>query len=544
MLGESINNSSQRNSIEKDLEENQGVEYCRIATIDIGTNSTHLLIANLEPKLNTFSIELAEKSTTRLGERDPETGELTSLAMNRAFETLKRFKDLSESYKVESLIIAATSAVREASNGKNFLCEIKKKIGLDVELISGAEEARLIYLGVLSGMQFGNEPHLVLDIGGGSTELILADSGEARALTSTKIGAVRLQREFIKKDPISSQSELFLRSFIRGSMESAIDKVSKRIKAGEKPVFVATSGTAMAIGSLISQKENHIQSKLQGYKISKINLDNIVSKLIKMTPSERSHLASLSERRSEIIVPGALILQTIMSMVDVDEIVLSERALREGLVVDWMCRNNYLKDQLSFQGSIRERTVLHQSRRFGVNSKRSQRVSEFALAFYDQTKGILHNDNGEGRDLLWAAARLHACGKHINISSYHKHSWYLIRNGELLGYSQAEHLMVAAIARYHRKSLPKKRHESWQLLIDDDQRKLVNDMSLMLRLSTAMDRRPEPLISKIVIEANIKKVDIELIPIDLGQNLDLEKWSLSKVVLLVKKIRNIDINIL
>ena len=544
MLGDSINNSSQRKSIEFDLGGNQDSELCRVATIDIGTNSTHLLIAKLEPNLNTFSIELAEKSTTRLGERDPSTGELTSLAMNRAFSTLKRFKDLSESYKVDSLIIAATSAVREAPNGRNFISEIKKKIDLDVELISGAEEARLIYLGVLSGMQFGNKPHLVLDIGGGSTELILADSLEARALTSTKIGAVRLQREFIKKDPISPQNELFLRSFIRGSMESAIDKVTKRIEVGEEPVLVATSGTAMAIGTLISNKENHIQSKLQGYKITKDNLDKIVNQLIKMTPSERSELSSLSERRSEIIVPGALILQTIMTMVNVNEIVLSERALREGLVVDWMCRNNYLKDQLSFQGSIRERTVLHQSRRFGVDSRRSQKVAEFALTFYDQTKGILHNDNGEGRDLLWAAAKLHACGKHINISAYHKHSWYLIKNGELLGYSQAEHLMVAAIARYHRKSFPKRRHESWQLLSDESQRSLVSDMSLILRLSCSLDRRPEPLISKIVLETNNKKVNTELIPYDLGQNLDLEKWSLNKVILLVKKIKNVDINIL
>jgi len=295
---------------------------------------------------------------------------------------------------------------------------------------------------------------------------------------------------------------------------------------------------------MISNKENHMQSKLQGYKISKSNLDIIVSQLIKMTPSERSELSSLSERRSEIIVPGALILQTIMNMVNVNEIILSERALREGLVVDWMCRNNYLKDQLSFQGSIRERTVHHQSRRFGVNSKRSKKVSEFALTFYDQTKGILHNDNGDGRDLLWAAAKLHSCGKHINVSAYHKHSWYLIKNGELLGYSQSEHLMVAAIARYHRKSLPKKRHESWQLLIDESQRSLVSDMSLLLRLSCALDRRPEPLISKIVVEANNKKINIELIPNELGQNLDLEKWSLTKSIILIKKIKDVDINIL
>jgi len=327
-------------------------------------------------------------------------------------------------------------------------------------------------------------------------------------------------------------------------MESAIDKVSKRIEVGEKPVLVATSGTAMAIGALISNKENHIQSKLQGYKIPKNKLDSIVSQLIKMTPSERSQLSSLSERRSEIIVPGALILQTIMTMVNVNEIILSERALREGLVVDWMCRNNYLKDQLSFQGSIRERTVIHQAKRFGVNSKRSKSVSEFALTFYDHTNGILHNDNGEGRDLLWAAAKLHACGKHINISAYHKHSWYLIKNGELLGYSQSEHLMVAAIARYHRKSFPKKRHESWQLLVDESQRSLVTDMSLLLRLSCSLDRRPEPLVSKIVIEANKKKVNIELIPNNLGQNLDLEKWSLTKAILLVKKIMDVDINIL
>ena len=126
MLGESINNSFQRESTELDLGENQDTELCRVATIDIGTNSTHLLIAKVEPKLNTFSIELAEKSTTRLGERDPASGELTPIAMNRAFLTLKRFKDLSESYKVQSLIIAATSAVREASNGKSFIFEIKK----------------------------------------------------------------------------------------------------------------------------------------------------------------------------------------------------------------------------------------------------------------------------------------------------------------------------------------------------------------------------------------------------------------------------------
>ena len=129
-----------------------------------------------------------------------------------------------------------------------------------------------------------------------------------------------------------------------------------------------------------------------------------------------------------------------------------------------MLRHGLLEDRFSFQSSIRQRTVIHQVQRFAVNQARAERVACHALNLYDSTHRTLHRDDGSGRDLLWAAAMLHACGQHINLSAYHKHSWYLIRHGELLGYSESEHLMIAAIARYHRRSLPKKRHESWQAL--------------------------------------------------------------------------------
>ena len=177
----------------------------RIAAIDIGTNSTHLLVASVDTTLRTFSIVQAEKSTTRLGERDPESGELTAEAMQRGIETLRRFRDLAASHAVEQVVTAATSAVREAPNGRDFLQRIQDVLDLEVDLVSGPEEARLIYLGVLSGMSFGDRPHLLLDIGGGSTELILADGRDARALTSTRVGAVRLQRDFVKDDPIPPQ---------------------------------------------------------------------------------------------------------------------------------------------------------------------------------------------------------------------------------------------------------------------------------------------------------------------------------------------------
>ncbi len=515
----------------------------RIAAIDIGTNSFHLLVAAVDPKLRTFRIIQAEKATTRLGERDPETGELTEVAMQRGLETLRQFRDLAASHRVEQIVTAATSAVREAPNGRDFLQTILDDLGMEVDLVSGPEEARLIYLGVLSGMPFGDRPHLLLDIGGGSTELILADGRDARALTSTRVGAVRLQRDFVRDDPMPPQRRLFLQAFIQGSLEPAVDKVRRRIKPGETPVLVATSGTAMAIGSLAASEEQRPPRKLHGYRVTRQSLNQVVDRLITMTPSQRRELAPINDRRAEIIVPGALILQTTMKMLGVEEFVLSERALREGLIVDWMLRQGLLEDRFSFQSSIRQRTVLHQVQRFAVNQVRAERVASHALSLYDATRGVMHDDSGEGRELLWAAAMLHTCGQHINISAYHKHTWYLIRHGELLGYSEAEHLMVAAIARYHRRSLPKKRHESWQLVATRDNRRCVHQMALLLRLAAALDRRPEPVISALRIHAVKGSLDLEIVPERVNQNFSLEQWSLEGCAEVVKEAVGVNLRV-
>jgi len=515
----------------------------RVAAIDIGTNSTHLLVAGVDTILGTFSIEQAEKSTTRLGERDPDSGELTSAGMDRAFETLRRFRDLAVSHDVEQIVTAATSAVREAPNGREFLQKIQDGLGIDVDLVSGPEEARLIYLGVLSGMTFGDRPHLLLDIGGGSTELILADGRDARALTSTRVGAVRLQRDFVKDDPIPPQRRSFLQAFIQGSLEPAVDKVHRRIKPGEIPVLVATSGTAMAIGALAASEDERPPLKLHGYRVSRQRLDRVVEKLVTMTPDQRRDLSPINDRRAEIIVPGALILQTTMQMLGVDEFVLSERALREGLIVDWMLRHGLLEDRFSFQSSIRQRTVIHQVQRFAVNQRRAERVATHALSLYDATEGLMHHDDGQGRELLWAAAMLHACGQHINLSAYHKHSWYLIRHGELLGYSEAEHLMVAAIARYHRRSLPKKRHESWQALVTRENRRRVSEMALLLRLAAALDRRPEPVVASLRVNTTPDVLDLVLVPERLNQNLSLEQWSLESCAEVVREASGVKLRV-
>ena len=511
----------------------RGLEQPRwVAAIDIGTNSTHLVIAEVDPVLRSFSVVLTEKSATRLGERDPETGDLSPEAIERAFRTLRHCRELAQSHGVEQIVTAATSAVREAPNGPAFLQALLEQLELSVDLVSGPEEARLIYLGVLSAMAFGEQPHLIIDIGGGSTELVLADGHDARSLTSTRIGAVRLQREFAQADPMPPEQISFLRAYIQGALDPAVAQVKGSLRPGEQPLMVGTSGTALALAALAASDDPKPPLRLQGYRLSKERIDQQVSRLLAMSLEQRKALAPINDRRAEIIVPGALILQTAMAMLGVRELVICERALREGLIVDWMLRNQLLGDRFSFQSTIRKRTVLHLARSFGVDLARAERVADHALSLYDQSRGLLHDDDGSGRSLLWAAAQLHTCGKSINISAYHKHTWYLIRHGELLGYSQLEHLMVAAIARYHRRSLPKKRHESWQLIEGREQRRTVAAMALLLRLAAALDRRPAGVIGAIRVHpAAAGLLELDLVPAaakpgEAQPDLSLERWSL------------------
>jgi exopolyphosphatase/guanosine-5'-triphosphate,3'-diphosphate pyrophosphatase len=505
----------------------------RVAAIDIGTNSTHLVIAEVDPALRSFSVVLTEKSTTRLGDRDPDTGDLSPESIERAFRTLRHCRELARSHGVEQIVTAATSAVREAPNGPAFLQALQEQLELSVDLVSGPEEARLIYLGVLSAMAFGDQPHLIIDIGGGSTELILADEHDARSLTSTRIGAVRLQREFGQQDPMPPGRISFLRAYIQGALDPAVAQLKAALRPGEQALMVGTSGTAMALAALAAAEDPKPPLRLQGYRLSKERIDQLVARLLTLSLEQRKALAPINDRRAEIIVPGALILQTAMGMLGVRELVVCERALREGLIVDWMLRNQLLGDRFSFQSTIRERTVLHLARSFGVDLARAERVANHALSLYDQTRGLLHHDDGSGRSLLWAAAQLHTCGKSINIGAYHKHTWYLIRHGELLGYSQLEHLMVAAIARYHRRSLPKKRHESWQLIEGREQRRTVAAMALLLRLAAALDRRPAGVIEAIGVQRGRDGLlEVELLPAasragEAPPDLSLERWSLS-----------------
>ncbi|AFY45194.1 Ppx/GppA phosphatase family protein [Nostoc sp. PCC 7107] len=500
-----------------------------IAAIDLGTNSLHMVVVKIDPTLPAFSIFTREKETVRLGDRDLVTGDLKPEVMARAIATLRRFQAVAKTFNAETIIAVATSAVREAPNGKDFLHRIDSELGLSVDLISGQEEARRIYLGVLSGMEFNNQPHIIIDIGGGSTEIILGDSEEPRTLTSTKVGAVRLTGEFITTDPISNSELQYLQAYVRGMLERSVEDVLANIQFGEFPRLVGTSGTIETL-ALIDAREKlaMMPSSLNGYQLSLQDLQGWVNRLAKMTNVERTAISGMPEKRSEVILAGAIVLQEAMTLLGVDAVTLCGRALREGVIVDWMLTHGLIEDRLRYQSSIRQRSVLKQVSKYHINIEHSDRVAVFALSLFDQTQGTLHHWGEDERQLLWAAAILHNCGHHISHSAHHKHSYYLIRNGELLGYTETEIEIIANLARYHRKSPPKKKHENFRNLLSKNHRQVVCQLSAILRLAVALDRRQIGAISQVKFRyyPDVQEVYLSIFPSHPDDDCSLEMWSL------------------
>lgn len=504
------------------------LQDCILGAIDIGTNSIHMVVVKINAQLRTFTIIAKEKDTVRLGDRDSETGNLTPEAMKRSFLALQRCRDLAHSLQAEQIIAVATSATREAPNGQEFLQQIEAELAITVNLISGQEEARRIYLGVLSGMDFDGQTHALIDIGGGSTELVLADSTDILHLSSTKVGAVRLTQEFITTDPLDQKEFIRLKAYVRGMLERPSEEWRGALAEREKPILIGTSGTIETLALICAVEENGVEpNPLNGYSFAREKIEKILQKLLKMDYDERASLSGMSDRRAEIIIAGATILVEAMTMLEIDSITICERALREGMIVDWMLQNGYIENRLAYQSNIRYRSVMKIAHKYQVDLPHAEKTTDFALTIFDQTQGYLHNWGEKEREYLWAAGILHNCGLYISHGSHHKHSYYLIRHAEFLGFTEIEIELIAQIARYHRKSKPKRKHELYYSLATN-YRKIIKEISAILRLGIALDRRQIGAIESLECkyDAEYKKLHLHLNPRDKRDECALELWNL------------------
>ena len=250
--------------------------------------------------------------------------------------------------------------------------------------------------------------------------------------------------------------------------------------------------------------------------------------LRKLDYDERRAIPGMSEQRAEIIIAGAVILLEAMTLLGVESIAICERALREGIIVDWMLTHGLIEDRLRFQTSVREHSVINLAQKYQVNLENSERVAMLALSLFDQTQGLLHHWEPQERELLWAAAILYNCGHHVSHSAYHKHSYYLIRNGDLLGYTETEIETIANLAHYHHKNSPKKKHENYRNLTSKKHRRVVEQLSPLLRLAVALDRRQMGVIQSVRCEYHpeVEELCLHLQASRPGEDCALEVWSL------------------
>ncbi len=488
----------------------------KLAAIDIGTNSFHLVIVEVDTDTGKFKILGREKEIVRLGSGSRDMKYLTEEAMARGIDTLRRFKGLADSADAPVRAIA-TSAVREAKNQDDFITRVRKATGIKIEIASGVEEARYIYLGILQSLPVFDKKILLIDIGGGSTEFLIGQRREIIYDNSLKLGAIRLTQRFFKDKETDNKSVKESRNFISGHMQP----VTRQCKKYNFELAVGSSGTILNIANIINIKRGGTEeTKLNNFTFTRDELYEVVEDIIEAkTPKQRLKIPGLDADRADIIAAGALILEQIFREIKIKEMTVSEFALREGIVFDSIEKKYKLKkeDHLS---DIRFRSVMSTAENFKFEKEHSMHVTGLALKIFDQTKK-LHKLGWQEREYLEAAGILHEAGLFVSHSQHHRHSYYLIRNSELLGFTENEKEIIANVARYHRKSHPKLKHIEYMKLNTEDQL-IVKKLAAILRVADGLDRTHLSSVKN--IECNISDDEVIFMLSDGDSNLELEIW--------------------
>lgn len=453
----------------------------RIAAIDIGTNSIHMIVVQVRADLS-FEVIDREKDMVRLGAGGLDGRQLTPTAMNAALQTLSKFRRLAESHKVEEIVAAATSATREAENGGDFINEVDRLTGIKIRIISGAEEARLIHLAAVYGVDVGTSTACVIDIGGGSVEVTLGSATGLAAAKSFKTGVIRLTERFVKSDPLDKRDERRLVKHIRGEMDAYLTNLAAR---GFERV-VGTSGTILSLGTLALAETGEKFAELRHQRVAAKSIHRLRKRLVELDIEQRLQLPGMDPRRADLSVGGAILLDTILKGLGAEDITLCDLALREGLVLDYIHRNKARIRKVDRYPDIRRRSIVELGERCNYWSEHAQQVARLALSIFDQTRQA-HGLGDREREWLEYGALLHDIGVHISYERHHRHSYYLIKHGDLRGFEPQEIEVIALVARYHRQATPKKSHEGYGVLTPD-LRRVVKKLAAMVRLAEGLDR--------------------------------------------------------
>lgn len=488
-----------------------------VAFLDIGTNSIRILLVRININ-HSISILTQQKEVVRLGEGEFIDQTLQPAAMQRAVLVCQKFCEMAHSRLADEIIAVATSATREATNQQDFINMLKDKARIKVHAISGKEEARLIYLGVSSGLHLGDRQALFIDIGGGSTELIIGGQQEYLELGSLRLGAIRLANTLFLPnqngvvDPKSYE-------LIRNTVRARVMRAAQRFQPYRLDLAVGSSGTIINLAEISSRM--FYKRRLQPDDVMMAeDLKATIQLLCSRDLEERRLIPGINPERADIIIPGAAILDVLMDEMHLPSITISQRGLRDGLLVDYLARNKL--QTTSDQLSVRERSALQLARTSMVDEVHAEQVRRLALQLFDSAGMLgLHQLDTHQRELLGYAALLHDVGAFLNYNNHHAHTYYLIHNAELLGFDQSEISIMASTAFYHRKGLPTRKQPEFSYLNQTDQ-EAVRVMGMFLRLSESLDRSHRSVVTKVTfLSAGEEAV---LLEIEASQDDQLELW--------------------
>jgi exopolyphosphatase/guanosine-5'-triphosphate,3'-diphosphate pyrophosphatase len=498
-----------------------------LAALDVGTNSFHLVVARFTGEGHQFEVIERQKEMVRLGSGGADTADMRMIepeAMDRGIAALHRCRLLADAHDAP-LYAVATSAVREADNAEVFLQRARTEAHVDVEVVAGTEEARLIHLGVLQALPVYDKRLVLIDIGGGSTEILVGEAGRVLASASHKLGAIRLTRRFFGGERLHPAAVDSCRRHIRATLvpiKAAVDQWGFDVAVGSS----GTIGAVAAMAQAVLDPQEPPPRTWNGYEVSRAQVKQVVKALAGCaTVEERRGLPGLDDKRADIILAGAVILEQAMDELDIDCLVLSDYALREGVLLD--AREREQGGALHELHDLRRRNVEHLAALMDDAPDHAAHAAELALQLFDGT-AELHGQPGHVRELVDAAAHLANVGRFVSHDKHHKHSYYVIRNtDQLTGFTDHEIELIAVMARYHRKSPPKDSHPEYHDLRPED-RALVWTGAALLRLAFALDRSRAGLVRGVrcVVqpEGEDPRLVVELEPTP-GADLSLERYA-------------------
>lgn len=483
------------------------------AAIDIGSNSVRMQAAEVLPGTGP-RILASDRVVTRLGASVFSSGRIAEEAIASVCQVLQRMAETYKKLDVVAVRAVATSAVRDASNQHEFVRRASEAIGTPVEIISGQEEARLIHLGVQSRWPHPESRILILDVGGGSAELIVGEHGELKEGVSRPLGAVRLTEVFLKSDPPTETEIHRLLRFIDEKLEPGI----KAIGTNEFEKFIVTSATAAAIVSAANEVPRGKREEADRMRAKTSQVRELFEDLRRTKLAQRKKIPWIGPRRAEIVVAGIAVFLRVLETLDLGSLYYSVAGVRDGIIAD-----------LDARGAGRERSRVSKTqlavlegmcRKYEVDLAAARHIARSSATLFDSLQGI-HKLPLEHGKLLEAAAFLHNTGHFISDTGHHKHSQYVVMNSDLPGFTDQERKLIALLCRYHRKSMPATRHDLFQALPEQEKR-LVLNLTPLLRLAVALDTGRQQKIDSVVCAVGGNGVDLLVS----GEgDLDLEVWA-------------------